>query len=163
MALTLECKSSARSVFGAADVTRRFEGIEAQRVAAILLPKVNRYGASERAVAQAVQEIDAMGTAERFVDGLMDTARGYTRLIANPKGMWSRDRDFRRKGLFGLPAPKRLALEMALHEEVERRALEGELAELERAWRDAEEIAAIADDLVVPASVRTAMSELKKQ
>jgi hypothetical protein len=40
-----------------------------------------------------------------------------------------------------------LALEMALHEEQERRALEGELAELEAAWRQAEEIAEIADRL----------------
>jgi hypothetical protein len=40
-----------------------------------------------------------------------------------------------------------LALEMALHEESERRALEGELWLLERAWREAEEIAAIADAL----------------
>ncbi len=31
--------------------------------------------------------------------------------------------------------------------------MEGELAELEQAWRDAEEIAAIADDLFVPASI----------
>src|SRR5207237_413052 len=41
----------------------------------------------------------------------------------------------------------RLALEMAANEDVERRALEGELAELEAAWREAEEIAAIADAL----------------
>ena len=40
-----------------------------------------------------------------------------------------------------------LAVEMALHEESERRALEGELAALEAAWRQAEEIAAIADAL----------------
>ncbi|HET8655637.1 MAG TPA: hypothetical protein VFL93_09010 [Longimicrobiaceae bacterium] len=40
-----------------------------------------------------------------------------------------------------------LALEMALHEESERRAMEGELAALEAAWREAEEIAAIADSL----------------
>ena len=39
---------------------------------------------------------------------------------------------------------------MALHEEEERRALEGELWRLERAWREAEEIAAIADDLLLP-------------
>ena len=46
-----------------------------------------------------------------------------------------------------------LALEMALHEEQERRALEGELALLDAAWREAEEIAAIADRLAgeVPA------------
>lgn len=41
----------------------------------------------------------------------------------------------------------RLALEMALHENVERSAMEGELASLEEAWQEAEEIAAIADTL----------------
>jgi len=40
-----------------------------------------------------------------------------------------------------------LALEMSLHEESERRALEGELALLEAAWRDAEELAQIADSI----------------
>jgi len=40
-----------------------------------------------------------------------------------------------------------LALEMALHEETERRAMEGELASLESMWREAEEIAGIADRL----------------
>jgi hypothetical protein len=52
-----------------------------------------------------------------------------------------------------LPKDLRLALEMSLHEDSERRALDGELAELETAWRRAEEIAAIADDLLVPAEV----------
>ena len=49
--------------------------------------------------------------------------------------------------LYRLPAVDRLALEMAANEDVERRAMEGELAALAAAWRDAEEIAAIADDL----------------
>lgn len=40
-----------------------------------------------------------------------------------------------------------LALEMSLHEAAERRALEGELAALRAAWREAEEIAQIADAL----------------
>ena len=39
---------------------------------------------------------------------------------------------------------------MALHEEQERRALEGELWRLEQAWREAEEIAAISDNLLLP-------------
>ena len=47
--------------------------------------------------------------------------------------------------------PTRLALEMSLHEEQERRALEGELWILEQAWKEAEEIAAIADRLLLPA------------
>jgi hypothetical protein len=43
---------------------------------------------------------------------------------------------------------------MALHEERERRALEGELRLLETAWKEAEEIAAISDDLVLPPGAR---------
>jgi hypothetical protein len=46
-----------------------------------------------------------------------------------------------------LPFVDRLALEMAANEERERRALEGEMEALEAAWREAEEIAAIADGL----------------
>jgi hypothetical protein len=46
-----------------------------------------------------------------------------------------------------LPLVDRLALEMAANEDTERRALEGELAVLEAAWRQAEEIAAIADGM----------------
>lgn len=50
---------------------------------------------------------------------------------------------------------------MALHEEAERRAIEGELADLERAWRDAEEIAGIADSLLLPDDVTDSMHRLK--
>ena len=49
--------------------------------------------------------------------------------------------------LYRLPAVDRLALEMAANEDIERRALHGELETLHAAWRDAEEIAAIADEL----------------
>ncbi len=48
-------------------------------------------------------------------------------------------------GLLALPLVDRLALEMAAHEESERRAMSGELAQLKAAWRGAEEIAEIAD------------------
>jgi hypothetical protein len=47
--------------------------------------------------------------------------------------------------LLALPLVDRLALEMAAHEESERRAMSGELALLKAAWRGAEEIAEIAD------------------
>jgi hypothetical protein len=39
---------------------------------------------------------------------------------------------------------------MALHEEQERRALKGELKALEAVWKQAEEIAAISDSLLLP-------------
>jgi hypothetical protein len=44
-----------------------------------------------------------------------------------------------------LSSVERLALEMSVHEETERRAMDGELATLQAAWRDAEEIARICD------------------
>ncbi|MBK7832509.1 MAG: hypothetical protein IPJ56_09240 [Gemmatimonadetes bacterium] len=79
----------------------------------------------------------------------------------SPRKAKSRQMEFNKYGLFSLPAPQRLAMEMALHEEAERRALEGELEELERAWADAEEVAAIADNLFVPESVEAEFKRLK--
>jgi hypothetical protein len=48
---------------------------------------------------------------------------------------------------------------MALHEESERRALEGELAGLKAAWRQAEEIAAISDNLLLPEGAEAFVEE----
>lgn len=144
----------------------RFVGREAERIASIILPKVNRYGGSRKAVAEAVEEIERVGSAEGYIDRLTTMSSGYTR-PARParrfRQSWNSDA-WRRgdKGLFGLPGPHRLALEMALHEEAERRAMLGELEELERAWREAEEIAGISDNLFVPASVAAALDRLKK-
>jgi hypothetical protein len=50
--------------------------------------------------------------------------------------------------LLDVPLVDRVALEIAAHEESERRAMEGELAELADAWREADEIATIADALL---------------
>ena len=114
-----------------------FRGEDARRVAAALLPRLNERGGSRRTVQRAVQEIEWTGHPNRF---LTEVA--------------SREHH---KGTFGtgyvqaMPVLTRLALEMALHEEQERRAFEGELWILERAWKEAEEIAAIADNLLLPA------------
>jgi hypothetical protein len=53
-----------------------------------------------------------------------------------------------RTPLHWLPDVDRLALEMAANEDAERRALKGELRQLEDAWREAEEVAAIADHIL---------------
>ena len=55
---------------------------------------------------------------------------------------------FRHLGALHLSSTECLALEMAVHEEAERRVLEGELEVLENAWREAENIATIADSLL---------------
>jgi hypothetical protein len=49
---------------------------------------------------------------------------------------------------------------MAVHEASEQRAIDGDLAPLEAAWREAEEIAAIADDMFLPESAQN-LSRLK--
>ena len=116
---------------------RWFEGSEAERFASQIIPRMNRKGGRKRTVQSAVGVIEDHGHPERF---LADVVTG--------------DRFRGKKGAPGfvekMPAPTKLALEMALHEEEERRALEGELWRLERAWEEAEEIAAISDDLLLP-------------
>ncbi len=142
-----------------------FTGREAERIAAIVVPKINRFGGSKAAVADAVREIESLGGSEGFLEHLTGMSRTYTKQwIPDTRPRWRRgQRDFTKYGLFSLPAPQRLALEMALHEETERRAMDGELEELERAWREAEEVAAIADNLVLPASVEEEFRRLKGQ
>lgn len=139
----------------------RFTGEEAARIAAIIVPKVNRFGGSRREIGTAVEAIEATGGSEAF---LSEVAR-HPLVVAErgSRASWSRRQSARylKAGLFGLPRPTRLALEMALHEAAERRAMEGELQVLEAAWRDAEEIAAIADNLFVPESVEERLRELK--
>jgi hypothetical protein len=61
--------------------------------------------------------------------------------------------------LFRLPAVDRLALEMAANEDIERRAMLGELDTLHAAWKDAEEIAAIADEMFAD----DVLTEFKRQ
>ena len=114
-----------------------FGGEDAFRVLRAMLPKLNAFGGTGRGVQSAVAEIDHHRHAQGFLERVAQ-----------------RGEDHRYRGTPGyivkLPKPTRLALEMALHEEDERRALEGELWRLEQAWREAEEIAGIADDLLLP-------------
>ena len=114
-----------------------YGGEEARRFAATILPAVNAMGGAKDAVRQAVHQIEARGNPERF---LADVAEGN-----RFQGKWGEP-----GYVYKMPKATKLALEMALHEEQERRALEGELWLLERAWRDAEEIAAISDNLLLP-------------
>jgi len=66
-------------------------------------------------------------------------------------------------GSFRLPTRKVCVCTRPAHEDSERRALEGELHVLEAAWKDAEEIAGIADDMFLPESVADDLARLKRQ
>ncbi len=129
------------------------DGAEAMRVASLIVPKVNRFGGAQRIVGQAVATIEEGGSAEAFLDRFSQVAHIRTEPARIRKGRSNWDNKIRKHGLFGLQPVERLALEMALHEDAEREALTGELEALEQAWRDAEQIAAISDDLLLPRSV----------
>jgi hypothetical protein len=137
----------------------RFEGPEAMRVASTLMPKVNRYGGTKQTIAQAVNELEEQHGSEGYLDRLSRVARVTTRPPMS-RVRFGIMNDLPDAGLFGLTPVQRLAFEMALHEEAERRAMEGELAELEAAWREAEEIAAIADNLLIPAGVERKLEDI---
>jgi hypothetical protein len=137
----------------------RFEGSEAMRIASLVVPATNRYGGAKDTVAQAVSSIESSGGPEGFVARLADRSPSEAQAMEGRRR--NRWRDTSTGGLFGLPNIQRLALEMALHEEAERRAMAGELALLEQAWRQAEEIAAISDDMLVPGSVSRAIDRMK--
>jgi hypothetical protein len=115
------------------DAHAEFRDDAARAVLARALPMVNREGASKNEVKAAV-EVLAQAT----------SAEAYIRDVARNRGTL---------GGRQVPGARKLTptglrvLEMALHEEQERRAMDGELAALEEMWRQAEEIAAIADRL----------------
>jgi hypothetical protein len=118
-------------------------GDAALAAARVILPKLNQAGGKPAVVRDAVARLESdtdisLAFARAAVAGAMRT--GY---------------------LKHLPGPQVLALEMALHEADERRALDGELAELEQRWRDAEAIAAISDALLVPESVTAAIARAR--
>lgn len=115
-------------------------GDAARKLLARAMVQVNRRGADHGLLENATRVLGEAGSAEDYLQGIAAQGaalgkRAGTRAgnVAGPDAP--------------VAAPHALALEMALNEDSERRAMEGELAALEAAWREAEEIAAIADSL----------------
>jgi len=132
---------------------RRWEGEEGLAMANRIIPAINRSGARKTTVQAAVREIEEAGHPIEFLkraslNGAGHTGNLWTRPIGN--GSWKPLKEKHMGLIQKLPGTSRLALEMALHEEQERRALQGELKALEAAWKQAEEIAAISDNLLLP-------------
>jgi hypothetical protein len=137
------------------------KGDEALRVAGNILPAVNVKGGSKEDVKTAVVYLESTPDPLQ----LFKQGAGFGR-VAGVGGAGRRRRS-RRPQLDGseafidrIPAPMLLAMEMAAHEDVERRAMEGELAILEAAWRQAEEIASISDNLLTPSNVEEEFRKL---
>jgi hypothetical protein len=116
-----------------------FEGMEAMHAAGALLASANRFGAPPAQVDEAVNRIEEFGDAATYLRAASSLGNARGSRLVSLLAIW------RRLGAMHLSDTECLALEMALHEEGERRALEGELAMLVTAWREAEEIAHLAD------------------
>lgn len=142
-------------------------GDDAMRIAARLMPTVNRFGGSARQVQDAVGLLEEAGDPYSVLLQVQRRAGWVPGHEQWGKGsVWEGKNN--RKVVHKLPgalhtlSPRdRLAIEMALHEEQERRAMEGELLLLEQAWREAEEIAKIADAMFTPAQIEARLDEIR--
>ena len=134
-----------------------FEGREAQRVLGVMLAALNGFSGSQSNVDAAVARVENAPTVNQLVTMMSDddVARSRKRV----KGAFGRNK-WTAMLLNDMPPSLRLALEMSLNEESERRALNGELVELETRWRQAEEIAAISDGLFVSANTNDKIEEM---
>jgi hypothetical protein len=127
------------------------EGEEGLPVLGKLMARVNRTGGRRETIRAAVDRIDEAGHPTEY---MRLAAREADRLCRDELKTGRRRKRARNAGALRLlPPDARLALEMAAQEEVERDAMAGELAMLEAAWRDAEEVAEIADNLLIPQAV----------
>ena len=142
--------------------TMVIHGREAIGLAAQLMAQANRRGGKEIAIRRAVRRIEHAGHPEAFLPEAANMARRSFHGTAGrhlPAGGVERLRKPLPGTLAGMSESMRLAVEMATQEETEREALEGELKELEARWREAEEIARIADNLFVPDSVESFIAD----
>jgi len=151
--------------------SHQLTGDAAMKTAARLLPTVNRYGGSRQQVQDAVSVLEEAGDPMRALQ-VVETRAGAPPPAGGAATRWKRkqtawyDNDVEAiskipGALHTITPHLRLALEMALHEESERRAMDGELAMLTEAWREAEEIAQIADSLFLSPAVESKLEQLR--
>ena len=145
---------------------RALRGEDAVEFLAALLPKINGADCVDASIRSAVQYVTAAEEEGRRLQkqAHRKTSRGKRK--ADPQ---SNFRPWERLAescsfhpLTTVPPVRRLALEMAIMEEVEQRELARYAKTVGEAWNDEEEIAAIADDLLVPPTVSERLARLQK-
>jgi len=145
--------------------TTTITGEEAPRVAGRLMARANRSGGHRSVVDDAVQRIEEARDPAHYLERTIQAHAAEPRFPAI--GITGKPPKKPRAGdipgsLARLDHPTRLAVEMALHEEHERRALEGELFLLEQAWKEAEVVAAISDNLLLPEGTEAKLEEMRR-
>lgn len=128
-------------------------GAQATVASRQLLPLINGFGVGESTINDAVTLASDWST----------PAEGFAYCLARARGIAAKQVFGDVGSLAQLPRPMRLALEMSLHEDQEAQALDGDLGELEREWREAEVIAGISDNLFMPESVRDKLDKFRSR
>lgn len=124
-------------------------GTDARLVAALVLPRVNALGGDTSDVDEAVRWLEAAGGPSRAFRTL-----AWAPLVRPAL-------DAHRGTMLSMHPGVRLALEMALHEDEERRALQGELSILAWAWQREERLAGIADRLGITTDLAEQLDRLR--
>jgi len=125
-------------------------GDRATRALGTLLARLNQAGGAKETITAAADLIADAGDPRSAIALIAREAERRTSPVRRVHTLVGDYLTTNRGALHRLPATHRLALEMSLHETSEQFALDQELASLERAWREAEEIAAIADGILTP-------------
>ena len=133
--------------------TVRYDAALSPRVLAKMLTKVNRSGGRKEDERLAVGMLESVAA-----HGAHDLPLGVLEQYARKRLFGDKAPAERTLGKIG--ATTTLALEMALNEQREREVLAGELLDLEFAWKEAEELARIADTLE-SSSIDRALAALK--
>ena len=120
---------------------------------------------AKRALSKLIAVVNMSGGKRQVVDDAVRLLTNGTDPIKQILGArssvgWARQ-NLGAIGLAGVSPELRLALEITLHENDERRALEGELHELAERWREAEEVAAIADSMFVSPAIDERLNQLR--
>jgi hypothetical protein len=127
-------------------------GEDAKVAAGMLLPHINRDGGNQKEVQGAVGILETTPDPGRYLSNLAYRTRDE--IIGGTK---------RSAAILTFPTEVRLAMEMGMHEEAERRAMEGELKALEIAWQEANEVAAISDNLLVPTFIQETIDRIRSK
>jgi hypothetical protein len=106
------------------DKVYRIEGEDAEYILRRVLAYQQIDGASDLMLEDAAEVIRAAGSVESFIERAART----------------------RGSLWRLGPTHRLALEIAMNKSAEHRLLDGEIREMEKQWRDEEEVARIVDE-----------------
>jgi hypothetical protein len=128
--------------------TYTLQNDEALLAVSLIMPTINGSGGTQSMVERAVKRLENFDDPTRYLLSAAATSVQPGRVG---------------RVLAGLPVDIRLAIEMAANEENERFLAQGQMFLLELAWEEAEEIAAIADNLTVPADIEARIDELRRQ